>query len=302
MPVKKWVPTDYVDEVAPAPRNTPSDWLIRLPDGRIAIDANDSIPNTQPRPLEDGAIVLMSWVEYHGTGFVTLDAVDKSIIALPDMPPSPPGGTMMVIGGDGGPEAVAWDLASLTSEWDAGDSETVTYYAWSDHGTPYILVGDKLEPVEPTTVARCGILAEIVVERGRQDAKWGGHAHDDTHDDWVWGKIIHNHTARLRRPTQGYTPENYRQILVEIGALAVAAIESYDRRHAAQAEPSALDSLTGAIACDSGVDIAEAAAIAASFMADADDTQPGESGEATDQAALDAWTRSGWSDLAKAEG
>ncbi|EPY00922.1 hypothetical protein [Magnetospirillum fulvum] len=254
MPPKKWVPTDYLDEFSPAPRDNPSDWLIRLPDGRIALDANDTNPNAAPQPLVDGEIIYMSWTEHHGTGNVCV-AVDGVIVAIPPMPPSPPGGAMFVHSGE--PESVSPDLETLTETWDHGDSDTVTYFAWSDSGVPYILVGPVLEQVEPATVARCRILSEIIAERAHQDARWGGPAHDDTHDDLAWSWIIRHHLSKQRRPTDAAT-DNYRQILVEIGALAVAAIESYDRRHATP-------------------------------------------DEATDQAALDAWTRSGWSDLAQAE-
>lgn len=77
------------------------------------------------------------------------------------------------------------------------------------------------------------VAGHIVPARARQDAQWGGPAHDDTHrpDDWMSyiGKQMHKvQTAR--------DPDATRLALVQIAALAIAAIQSHDRLHVPVAE------------------------------------------------------------------
>lgn len=92
---------------------------------------------------------------------------------------------------------------------------------------------------------------DVIAERNRQDQQWDGPEHDDDHTSYDWSAFIHHHTAKLhllRREhgrlrgephewveSDGPAPD-YRERLVKIAALAVAAIESYDRRKAAFAE------------------------------------------------------------------
>lgn len=89
------------------------------------------------------------------------------------------------------------------------------------------------------------VLEEIREERKHQDKKWGGPNHDDAHGPYAWTAFIMtylglalsdfvNDTSRA-----GATPnENrvdaqlrkFRYNMVKIAALAVAAIESVDRK------------------------------------------------------------------------
>lgn len=64
---------------------------------------------------------------------------------------------------------------------------------------------------------------EIVAERHRQDVRWGGPDHDDEHYPSDWVSYIKEHADKALNG-------NYRQRLIEVAALAVAAVESYDRR------------------------------------------------------------------------
>ena len=66
------------------------------------------------------------------------------------------------------------------------------------------------------------VIEEVVTERARQDAKWGGPAHDDQHTPAEFAGFI--------RDRLGYSPT--RKDFVQIAALAVAAVESMDRRAA----------------------------------------------------------------------
>jgi len=71
------------------------------------------------------------------------------------------------------------------------------------------------------------ILKEIVDERIRQDEIWGGKEHDDGHrvNDWV--AIITEYLGRSRE--EPHNIKNFRNNMVRVAALAVAAVESVDR-------------------------------------------------------------------------
>lgn len=82
------------------------------------------------------------------------------------------------------------------------------------------------------------IFDDIRQERISQDHKWGGQAHDDAHTAAEWVGFI---TAKLGETVKasfyhgtvfrGDTLPLYRRGLVQVAALAVAAIEAYDREH-----------------------------------------------------------------------
>jgi len=74
------------------------------------------------------------------------------------------------------------------------------------------------------------VVNEVAVERFAQVEKHGRNAeHDDNHDrrSWAWylGQRVHN----LACPFDEAVPDERRQ-LIEIAAIAVAAVEAYDRR------------------------------------------------------------------------
>lgn len=69
------------------------------------------------------------------------------------------------------------------------------------------------------------ILKKIREERARQDAKWGGPEHDDTHDAPDWIEFIEERTDAMMA---GFKGEN--SGFLEIAALAVAALESIERK------------------------------------------------------------------------
>ena len=82
----------------------------------------------------------------------------------------------------------------------------------------------------PTEASLEGVLEEVREERLYQDRRHGGPAHDDTHLRGDWQEFIE---ARLHDYDQ--EDEEYRQAMVEIAALAVAAIQSLDRKAAKRA-------------------------------------------------------------------
>ena len=82
------------------------------------------------------------------------------------------------------------------------------------------------------------VLEEICQERARQDVKWGGTAHDDRHDSQDWAQFItYQNQAIPYEANLSVDREEYddvvRRRFIKIAALAVAAIQSIDRKSAA---------------------------------------------------------------------
>lgn len=75
-----------------------------------------------------------------------------------------------------------------------------------------------------------GILQEIANERTAQDKQWGGPKHDDRHDLIDWLDFIESQATRSRRYEWELSWELKRTRLVKIAALAIAALQSGDRR------------------------------------------------------------------------
>lgn len=72
-------------------------------------------------------------------------------------------------------------------------------------------------------------IADVLSERGKQDAQWGGPVHDDTHTPYDWMEYIVHQIARWREGRDQRQPDS-RERFTKIAALALAAIESIDRK------------------------------------------------------------------------
>jgi hypothetical protein len=72
---------------------------------------------------------------------------------------------------------------------------------------------------------RAEVLHDVFIERERQDIKWGGADHDDQHDSRSWRALIVSRTER-----EPLSRDDDRRLFVEMAALAVAAVEAYDRK------------------------------------------------------------------------
>lgn len=86
---------------------------------------------------------------------------------------------------------------------------------------------DMLPAPAPATSAeplRTEIIREIELEREAQDVKWGGPEHDDDHSREDWCEFIADHGQPFRS-----RPWNFREQMIRVAALAVAAIESDTR-------------------------------------------------------------------------
>lgn len=107
------------------------------------------------------------------------------------------------------------------------------------HGIGSLGVGFAIDPrsgyVKPW-------MTSVDIERDAQDKEWGGHGHDDRHHPGEWIEFIHHQTRRIMEH-DWYGPVNeaaIRQRWVKIAALAVAALESSDRRVARREETDPL--------------------------------------------------------------
>lgn len=69
------------------------------------------------------------------------------------------------------------------------------------------------------------LFAEIDAERSRQDDKWGGSEHDDTHSIEAWVAYI---VVQLGEAVDTDNAVARRQ-LVRVAAMAIAAVEVLDR-------------------------------------------------------------------------
>jgi hypothetical protein len=85
----------------------------------------------------------------------------------------------------------------------------------------YNIVGDiNNEPGKVRAVA------DILNERTYQDEKWGGPEHDDAETEENWQKYITEY-ANAQGRSESY---DFRKRMVKVAALALAAIESVDRK------------------------------------------------------------------------
>jgi hypothetical protein len=138
-PPRKWLPTEYGDEVIPSPRASPADWLLQV-DGKFYLAGNDIAGDTAPRELREGEIVQFDWTEDHGTA--ELEILSPTEWRGEDRMPTTPGGNMVMC------EAGNWESQSdnistfveCYCDMDRPSlpaAVTVSFYAWSNAPTLY---------------------------------------------------------------------------------------------------------------------------------------------------------------------
>lgn len=81
------------------------------------------------------------------------------------------------------------------------------------------------------------IYDEITIERNYQIKKWGN-ANDDTKNSpWHWVTYIISYASRWQAgewaPLSYRTCKSFRACMITVAAIAVAAVESYDRQNLA---------------------------------------------------------------------
>lgn len=73
-------------------------------------------------------------------------------------------------------------------------------------------------------------LEEVAIERQRQDGKWGGAEHDDRHSTAEFVQLIEDYAGWARTMAGMNSPAKARNRLIQVAALAIAAVESIDRK------------------------------------------------------------------------
>lgn len=73
------------------------------------------------------------------------------------------------------------------------------------------------------------ICLEVAEERERQDEKWGGALHDDHHTTAEFVQLIEDYAGWARTMAGMNSQYKARNRLIQVSALAVAAIERIDR-------------------------------------------------------------------------
>lgn len=150
-------------------------------------------------------------------------------------PPTEPGIYPCIVLTIGGPEAMCcrWDGDAWHWWTDAFDPE-----GWDPviHNNCRVIAWE-LPMQNSGTVSMAA--ADVARERAHQLAKWGGPAHDDSHTEDDWQRFI---ADRIDIGTGIVLDEPYRHRLVEVAALAIAALESFDRKSAELAKPREVQS------------------------------------------------------------
>ncbi len=70
-------------------------------------------------------------------------------------------------------------------------------------------------------------ILQILDERLMQDTQWGGPEHDDQHTYFDWRTFIYK---QLTNGSMTMNEAEQRRCLIKVAALAVAAVESMDRK------------------------------------------------------------------------
>lgn len=135
---RKWLPKDYQDEVIPPPRNSPNDWIVRLPGDAYGLAPADE-EYGDPHVLKDGDIVEFDWTVYHGqASFFVADDADRNWWIDVDEPKVPEGGYMIVAEHcnaidtmqDGLSDFAKAFIENLTNA-DLPCETTIIFYSWS---------------------------------------------------------------------------------------------------------------------------------------------------------------------------
>lgn len=86
---------------------------------------------------------------------------------------------------------------------------------------------DSTDVIPPVQMLQ---ILKVLNERRRQDAKWGGEAHDALHDRRKWEGILYGMIVEGIM-NSGPTDEAVERGLVEVAAVAIAWLEAIQRRN-----------------------------------------------------------------------
>jgi len=133
-----WIPSDYYEEWIPAPRPCPSDWIIKLDDGRFAlVPADEDIVEPDLKILAEGETVLFDWTVRIGVFDIKFDDAGAWTSSA-EIPRTFSEGTLL-FWFPGDPDSVTEDLDDLLTNEFKSDPEmypaeevTIGCYAWGN--------------------------------------------------------------------------------------------------------------------------------------------------------------------------
>jgi Fe-S oxidoreductase len=150
VPERKWIPAVYCDEVCPAARATPQDWLISPFGDAYALAAAWRDDDGVTIVIAPGEAVSFMWLVELGSDTLTIKA-DGTWSTLRPEPDTPPGGSLSVWE-MGDFETMMDSLSEFAAEQISCDPEArevdICYCAWSREETLFVLRDGKLVPAE----------------------------------------------------------------------------------------------------------------------------------------------------------
>lgn len=147
MAEKTWIPSDYMDEVIPTPRKSPSDWIVQLPGDGVFALAPCEEEDEPTHLLKNGDLVKFDWMEDHGRAEFTVRDGKWSV----DRQPPPETTHICEIGN---PDSLSYEgIEVFAKNWlsvDHDDTETTLfYYTWSEQSEVYEFRDGKFIPAPP---------------------------------------------------------------------------------------------------------------------------------------------------------
>ncbi|BBO80189.1 hypothetical protein DSCO28_07550 [Desulfosarcina ovata subsp. sediminis] len=100
----------------------------------------------------------------------------------------------------------------------------------SEDGETYTITVEDIEKaVAAYRWTNGDVWADVRNERIRQDQKNGGVEHDDNHFPAEWCELINAYATWAKTMESFDNLEKYRRRMIQVAALAIAAVESHDR-------------------------------------------------------------------------
>lgn len=72
------------------------------------------------------------------------------------------------------------------------------------------------------------VIDDVMEQCAKNDDQWGGDSHDDSHSETDWMAFIDHQLYKLE---EGYGLSQFRERMIKVAALAIQAVESYDRKN-----------------------------------------------------------------------
>ena len=138
---RKWLPTDYQDEMIPELRASPDDWIVN--GGSVAGMWEDD----EPTPVAEGEVVKFDWCEHLGRAKLVVSHDGTWTCDCP-IPKAPYGSEFHVMA-VGDPAAMNVDMEDFITELDPGEYD-IRFYAWSCNPVPHEFKAGRFIPLAST--------------------------------------------------------------------------------------------------------------------------------------------------------